>query len=411
MSGKPKSTKSTKINKIDKNILLKLKSFDTFIDLSSHPDNKRILELYKPSNRILAEISLIDMLFNTEDINIYNVGFFTISRSMYHSGSIVIVNQIDDSYYLQFDSLPRFLWYEIKSSDDLDRFSEIYMQDKSKKEKKHIRYELLRFKNIHPIVLERYMSINPFVDNLVYGPVIHDAMNDTMEPNNSDILIKSSSIDLSLKFSLLLEQYENNFMLYVTSRYSKIKIGVQITIAGTIIDMEYIPDTTYCNVIRTINKYLHIDLHDDMPIDLVLFLMSLDPASQSYHSHIMQLDNEQNISDDMISVFYRLNVGIMDHMDLIQRLIQIYDKLQIQLKKNKSNDLKNANDLKNSNDSQNQIQLEYMIDIVNNYITREYVDQISESDSNISSDIIIKKMKSNNHTKYINYKFLQARFN
>jgi hypothetical protein len=240
---------------------------------------------------------------------------------------------------------------------------------------------------------------------------------DTIESNNSDILVNSSSIDLSLKFSLLLEQYENNFMLYVTSRYSKIKIGIQITIAGTIIDLEYISDSTYSNVIKTINKELHIDLHDDMPIDLVLFLMSLDPMSQSYHSDIMQLDTnknfssedfETNISDDMISVFYRLNVGIMGHMDLINRLIQIYDKLQTLLKQN----TKNIKNTKNINDSPDlsMIQIEYMIDIVNNYITREYVDQILESETIISSDTIIKKMKSNNHIKYINYKFLQARF-
>lgn len=346
------------------------------------------------SMRMCAELNPIKNLvtkYQTTKNDLMNtklMGMFVISPDSHRSDTRVHVHvNLNDknTYYFQFADLPKYLWYQIVDRKDLDRFLQRYMNPKplmlnleSSTQQHSVRYDLRRNNNFHPIMLERYMVTNTFTDNYVWGPVVNNE-------NIIDVIASMSSFDMATKYYDMMQQYEDLFILCTTSRYSRSTVAIQISAFGTVADVCYVPDKSYRDKIAEINKEIDADFDLDLPIDIVLFLLPFAPVSQRFYVKTLNHDETKNstdqnsrdgqmvIDDEIIGMVYRLNHGIMKPTELISLMKRFYKKI--------SANKKNRND--------RDIEGEYMIDIIKNYVTREYVDIIEAE----KDDMKIAEMK------------------
>ena len=394
----PESDKDQSID-----VLYRLRSLESFVDLSEYGKSQahKIMSLDKMSQgnvslRTVSDLSPIKkLLFNYaksfEEIHHETnlIGTFIIFSNSHHAGTRVnvymdIIPMNICTYYLQFADLPRYLWYPVKNVEDLNRFINLYTEsciNTKLPQKKHIRYDLKRNNNFHPIMLERYMVTNTFTDNFVWGPVVAN------DENIIDIVSSLSLFDMATKYYDMMQQYEDVFVLCTVSRYSRSEVTVQISITGTIADVYYIPESTYCEQIKQINTEIDSDFDEDLPIDIVLFLLPFAAVSQRYHVKSLDhnAENQIPVDDEMINMVYRLNVGIMNHKDLIVLMKRFYDKIEIGNKEKPA---------------EHDIQGKYMIDIIKNYITREYIDMMTaDSDAAKILDEKDKDIKSSKDDK------------
>lgn len=377
-------------------VISQLRSLDSFIDFTDNTQTQKIMSMGTISLRTMSELSPIKKLLmnhvkSLKDISLSTklIGTFIIFPNSHHFGTRVnvYVDQIsmnEPIYHLQFADLPRYFWYPIKNSDDLNRFISMYTETykgtcTNLPQQKRVRYDLKRNNNFHPIMLERYMVTNTFTDNFVWGPVANDE-------NIVDVVSSMSSFDMATKYYDMMQQYEDIFVLCTVSRYSRSTVATQISVAGTITDICYTPDSTYREQIKQINAEIDSDFDEDLPIDIVLFLLPFAAVSQRYHTRCVEtqeIDNKILIDDETISMVYRLNVGIMSHKDLIILMKKFYEKIKASTKSTTENQ-EVAKKKKNKKEKieERDIQSEYMIDLIKNYVTREYIDMmIAETDA------------------------------
>jgi hypothetical protein len=362
-------------------IMSRLESLDSFISLT---DTQKIMSLGTTSLRTVSELTPIKNLLknhpkSNKDIKL--IGMFTIFPNSHHSGTMINVYSDTNHmiHYLQFADLPRYLWYPVKNLDDLNRFITLYTDTVSElpcKKQKRVKYDLKRNNNFHPIMLERYMVTNTFTDNFVWGPVANDE-------NIMEVVSLMSSFDMATKYYDMMQQYEEVFVLSTVSRYSRSTVTTQISVTGTITDVYYVPDATYCEQIKQINAEIDSDFDEDLPIDVVLFLLPFAAVSQRYHvKNLFDSDNPINTIDDQtLGMVYQLNVGVMSHEDLIALMKKFYEKIQLSGKMKPDNIKKK----KKKTIEERDIQGEYMIDLIKNYVTREYIAMMITKDNDIET--------------------------
>jgi len=119
-----KSNKNSKKKTIS--LMSKIKCFPTFIDLSK----SKIPSIVKTtSERTYSELASIKKLLKDDDNSCELIGLFTINFRSYCGGtSVMVYNTFDnkDEYLFRILDLPGFFLYNIKSSEDIDRFLSVY---------------------------------------------------------------------------------------------------------------------------------------------------------------------------------------------------------------------------------------------------------------------------------------------
>ena len=403
-------------------IISKLRTIASFTDLSK----VKKVSIPEVTVRTESELKIIDELIYKNNVIMFDlriIGTFKINHfNSSHNGSTVTVYykkyNNDCKYIFRILDLPSFFWYTIKTLDCLDKFLKIYLYDHSLNIKSnikskiseiiidheniytnHVRYDLRRNNNFQPIMLERYLVINQYTENIVWGPSVSDN-------TPVDNILKMSSFDLATKYKDTMRQYGKDFVLRTLSKYSGSYMKFEMSEIGTIVDIYYNSDGLLTNQIALINKTIDADIGTELPLDVVLFLLPFHPISSDYFLDSIVSNKMKINTSNVICMVYRLNIERIDPQKMISIMKILYNKLD-----------KSDNDNHNDNDCE---RFEIIEAIVKNYITIEYEkfaieinqpekeEQITDEDINyyVTAKTVVKLMTDCGDKMFIDENYL-----
>lgn len=361
------------------NIMEKFRFMQGFIDMRPH-ELPPVGQSIKTLNDVMMTKSNGD-----DDLVWKMIAQFEINAKSYRSTVVHLYESNNSDISIQISDLPPMFWFPIKSDNDVTRFLRIYNINRDDNQK-HIRYDLRRNSNYRPIMMERYIMLSNYTNNIIYGPH-YDMDKITLISQNSN------TFDLSIRLSEITRQCGNTFNISTMTRYSQSQIIVNMSDDISIMDIYYEPDNiTFVDSIKKINCELNIDIDVDLPIDIVLFLLPFLPISINFL--LKSIDNELLLNDYVIDTIKILSVN-EDKNQMITILKNIYKKI------------KNMNKIE---DSEKKI----LFNKLKYYITNEYISMIYENSKNIViskkqlKKQLIELMKRQNDFEYFEVNILDG---
>lgn len=419
---------SIEVNKIKKKKLIidELRKITGFIEFkdSSVPIKKSSVTTINDL-AILSSISAFDINSYDESSN------GTINKKDIKTVGMIILptNKVDifvykceysDEYYLQFDDLPITFWYRVNKVNDLAVFVKYYIDNNVDihKKIKTVRYDLRRNDMFHHIMIERYMLISRYLEKTVHGTECIDDYVNYAKQNYGTFDIATKYYDESLR-QIEDETYVDIFELSSYSLYSNSYITLQKTLHGVVVQITYTSSNCFSKLINIINEHIGSTFNEDLPLDVVMFLLPFAPIDQRYLLSL--IENDIKITMNLISMLLWLRTDIIDdpanRTDTIKILRLLHEKIN-----SNTNDYEEDERILLQSRIKRCINREY-IELVyqklkqQNSIQLNNEDKIQKSvenekkiDGNTVLDNILKIMMENSDEKYIDSKFIKNVF-
>lgn len=395
------STKKTK-----KNIKKNDESFDKIID-----EIKRLPEFILIDRIIPIKLSTISTLkdaqtvLNVIDDNDDNddMVLFGIIRvwekEEKHAYEIyVYMDDLNKKLLMQIEDIPKCLWFELDTIDKLQNFTNCYVR--SDGDKKSDRYA--SFLGISPTTLERFILINKYLNKNVHGSTTSDDIN--------DVANKINSFDLAIKYETDLQQYDEKFELTTFTKYTGSTISIKLTHLGLFIHVTYISCGLLSNIIEKYNNVYKTSIAVDVPLDVFMFLILLEP--QNRNSIIDQIYEDKTghimISTDIVDIISTLSGHLSDLDESVNIYANLIDHLDNNILKKDNNDDNDDIDSDIEHDI-DMIELintkQYIKRKISTLLTQKYVDLVLLGDTTPKSQKKIIKMISEQIQKDKAYKY------
>ncbi|VBB17834.1 hypothetical protein YASMINEVIRUS_297, partial [Yasminevirus sp. GU-2018] len=264
-----------------------------FVDLSSL--NVRCSPLFRLTTTELAPLSEIQTYSsnnssdsdNSDRSNAKLVGYLRVTEKSFN----VNVVQKGDGVFLQFDDLPEQCWYRVTTERALREFVEYYSISEAPRDTaesrlptKTVRYDLQRNSSFRPIMMERYMLINKFLTKNIHGELCHQQV----------VLYshKLNTFNMATKFYEISMRQTNEdgdyFELTSYGFYSGASVTVQISPCGVVAHIQYSPTPAHHDLIAKINSKHNCCMDEDLPLDVVLFLLPFTPIDQNWMINLIK---------------------------------------------------------------------------------------------------------------------------
>ena len=281
-----KSTHTSKNKNQSPSIIDELKKHDKFVLID------RKFPVHLPSDRTVNDTRHLwsgDVSCNTSnETSMILLGILRVSDGIESQAYNIKVYIYDDndtlpkkSVMMQILDMPRELWITIDTVENLNRFINCYININAPH--KTDRYYLM-LKNISPIAIERIMLINRYLNQNLYGPTV-DA-NDMSGISNCN-----SSVNLGYMYTNTLQQYDGEFELTSFTRLTGSTIGIKMTSCGIFVHIIYPECGFFKDIIQHYNKRYITGIADNVPLDVLLFLIQLSPINLTQTVNIIKSSN------------------------------------------------------------------------------------------------------------------------
>lgn len=409
-------------NKVkNKNLIIdELRKLDNFIEFKNLMiPIKKSLTTTINDLAILSSIRIFDInTYNKSNDSIKNVAnekdIKTVGMiNIYNTSIVIFVYEYNDNYYLQFDDLPMAFWYRVNKINDLEVFVRYYINkkniDNTQKKLKTIRYDLRRNDFFLHFMVERYMLISRYLEKTLHSTLCTNDYIDYAKKSYSTFDMATKYYDESLR-QYEDESYKNVFELSSYSLYSNSYVTIQKTIYGVVAQVTYTPSECFSELITIINEHTDSTFDDDLPLDVVMFLLPFAPIDQKYLLSLTE--NGTKITINLINMLLWLRTdtlvdSIDDSMDrnhMIKILRNIYEKINSNI-----NDYDDEEKYLTQSKIKRYINYEY-IDIAFHDSKNQKNENGIEKKENLSENImdkIFEIMKKNGDEKYIDKKFIK----